>query len=154
MTSLKKTIANAVLSAALLALLSACDTPQDPLENPGQWTFVNYWAQWCKPCIKEIPELNELHAEDGYQVLGVNFDGAKGEDLEAQLSKLNVQFPTLPADPAARLGVERPQVLPTTVIIDPDGEVLQVLIGPQTRETLIAAIGAEAAETTAKSSTD
>lgn len=154
MTAPKTMISKTLLALALIAPLVGCGSSSDPLTNPGQWTFVNYWAEWCKPCIQEIPELNELHAEDGYQVLGVNFDGATGEDLEAQLAQLNVQFPTLPDDPAARLGIERPQVLPTTVIIKPDGAVLQVLIGPQTRETLITAIESREVSTAPESAGD
>ena len=30
----------------------------------GQWVLVNYWAEWCKPCLEEIPELNELDNPD------------------------------------------------------------------------------------------
>lgn len=123
----------------LSALLSACSGSPDPLSSPNGWTFVNYWAQWCKPCIKEIPELNALHGQEGYTVLGVNFDGATGEDLAAQLEALGVEFPTLDQDPAQRLGTERPVVLPTTLVLAPGGEVRGVLVGPQTQESLIAA---------------
>ncbi len=44
----------------------------------GQWLVINYWAEWCAPCRKEIPELNHLAEEGkakGFRVLGVNFDG-------------------------------------------------------------------------------
>ena len=30
----------------------------------GNWIVVNYWADWCAPCIKEIPELNEFADEN------------------------------------------------------------------------------------------
>lgn len=103
----------------------------------GQWVVINYWAQWCKPCIKEIPELNKLDRDNpNVTVLGVNYDGATGEELQAQLQKLGVSFTTLLADPAAQLGVPRPVVLPTTLIIDPEGEVRASLLGPQTLESL------------------
>ena len=127
--------------AAALALaigLSAC-TDSDPLVRNDQWTFVNYWAEWCKPCIKEIPELNALDTRDGYRVLGVNFDGETGAELDAQVAKLKVAFPTLAFDPAERYDLAAPAVLPTTLVIAPGGTLHTVLVGPQTTETLIAA---------------
>lgn len=42
----------------------------------GRWLLINYWAEWCAPCRKEIPELNQIHAEraaTGVAVLGVNY---------------------------------------------------------------------------------
>ena len=40
------------------------------------------------------------------------------------------------------LGIEQPQVLPTTIIVGPDGQVKSTLVGPQTEETLLEAIRA------------
>ena len=50
----------------------------------GQWLVINYWAEWCKPCRTEIPELNRLAVAlegQGARVLGVNFDALQGEAL-------------------------------------------------------------------------
>lgn len=129
----------------VLSWLTACSggSPPDPnsLDSTGDWTFVNYWAEWCKPCIKEIPELNLLHLRAGVRVLGVNYDGAVGTELQTQLDRLGVAFPTLDADPAARYGTARPQVLPTTLVIDPQGKLREILVGPQTEASLLAAAG-------------
>lgn len=134
-------------AALMLIILSlgACGKSDAPsavsLDKTGEWTFVNYWANWCKPCIKEIPELNDLHALEGVRVLGVNYDGAVGDELQAQLDSLKVQFPTLSADPAARYDIARPQVLPTTLVIDPNGALHAVLVGPQTEKSLLEVAG-------------
>ncbi len=132
----------------LIALLASCGGSQAPVGAldlqalRGQWVVINYWAQWCKPCIKEIPELNELDQEfEGVTVLGVNYDGETGEELAAQIEKLGVAFTTLAQDPSAALGVPRPVVLPTTLILDPEGQLDATLVGPQTLETLAAATG-------------
>lgn len=127
--------------AMVLLFLGACsgDNPTTISQFKGQWVVVNYWAQWCKPCIKEIPELNQLHANhDTIVVLGVNFDGEVGETLKDQEEQLGIAFPTLDYDPSAELGIERPKALPTTVIITPQGKVLEKLIGPQTEQSLLA----------------
>jgi len=111
-------------------------------ERRGQWVVINYWAQWCKPCIKEIPELNALDRDyPQVTVLGVNYDGATGEELEQQLSQLGIEFNTLDTDPAIQLGVPRPMVLPTTLILDPGGQLSATLVGPQTLESLAQATG-------------
>lgn len=145
----RKTIRRCVAAVLVAAwTVTGCSTetePTDLLEIRGDWTFVNYWAEWCKPCIKEIPELNALHQQSGFRVLGVNYDGASGEDLQRQLRTLGVEFPTLPADPAERFAVVRPQVLPTTLVLSPDGELQRVLIGPQTEASLLAAATKESA---------
>jgi thiol-disulfide isomerase/thioredoxin len=130
----------------LLTLLSACGSETSVAthssldELKGQWVFVNYWAQWCKPCIEEIPELNHLdNARKDVAVLGVNYEGATGDALKEQEEKLGVAFATI-ADPSAELGIPRPVVLPTTLLINPDGEFVEKLLGPQTKETLESAI--------------
>jgi thiol-disulfide isomerase/thioredoxin len=133
---------------ALLLALAGCGREPGDGRTPaledyrGRSLVVNYWAEWCTPCIAEIPELNALdRAYPDVAVVGVNFDGATGDELAAQLDKLGVAFPTLPADPAPSLGIARPAVLPTTLILDPAGRLTATLVGPQTLESLARATG-------------
>jgi len=136
-----------VLAAlSLCATLIACGDkpPQDPLSaNPeNKVTFINYWAEWCRPCREEIPELNSFQETHGDQVrvFGVNFDGAKDAELERQESQLGVAFATLAVDPGPSLGLPRPTGLPITIVLDREGRVVQQLEGEQTLETLEGAL--------------
>lgn len=117
-------------------------TPEADLQAlRGQWVVINYWAQWCKPCIEEIPHLNSLDSSyDQVTVLGVNYDGAEGAELEQQRQALGVEFASV-SDPAAQLGTPRPVALPTTLVLNPQGEVVATLVGPQTLESLARASG-------------
>jgi len=136
---------------SLPLLLAACSPGGTPGDSPtldelrGQWVVINYWAIWCKPCAQEIPELNALHELPGVTVLGVNYDGASGEELGQQLHKLGIGFPALDTDPAAALGTARPVVLPTSLVIDPAGQLRETLVGPQTLQSLARATGRELA---------
>ena len=108
-------------------------TPQNLEQYHGQWLVINYWAEWCKPCAEEIPELNALDQRySQVTVVGVNYDGASGPTLKQQVEKLGVEFGTLEADPAETLGIPRPRVLPTTLILNPEGKLAATLVGPQT----------------------
>lgn len=135
---------------ALVLMLGACNVDKPPPgalrldELAGRWVVINYWATWCQPCIREIPELNALHARyPQVEVLGVNYDGATGEKLQQQASDLNINFPLLITDPSAQLAVPRPMVLPTTLILGPDGQLRDTLVGPQTLESLARATSQE-----------
>ena len=137
------------MAAALAAALAACDREStfelaDGSERPwstfeGDWLVVNYWAKWCAPCRVEVPELNEMHAT-GTAVLGVNFDGLAGAELNADIAALDIHFPVVVHDPRKRWGATRPEVLPTTLMIAPDGNLHAVLVGPQDRESLARAM--------------
>jgi thiol-disulfide isomerase/thioredoxin len=135
----------ACLYPVLALLLGACSAGSAPpgslqLEQyAGRWVVINYWATWCKPCIQEIPELNALDEQyPQVTVLGVNYDGASGDELTRQAQDLGIAFTMLTTDPATALGVPRPAVLPTTLIIGPDGVLRQTLVGPQTLQSLAA----------------
>ena len=133
-----------------LFLLSACnDSASDRSDQPfslttyaGKWVVLNYWAEWCAPCIKEIPELNLLQAEheDDITVLAVNFDRVTGAELTALSEKMGIQFGLVDPDPAETLRLSRPASLPTTYIFDPTGKLAAKLVGPQTSAELLARI--------------
>ena len=106
---------------------------------PSQWKVINYWAIWCKPCREEIPELNQLNQIENVVVLGVNFDGKVGEALVSDAGDLGIAFHIID-DPAASLNIARPSVLPTTLVLSPEGLLVVTLVGPQTAESIMAYI--------------
>tara|TARA_B100000674_G_C37899058_1_gene942798 strand:- start:691 stop:1134 length:444 start_codon:yes stop_codon:yes gene_type:complete len=134
---------------AILFLLTSCQIDRDfLLQNgeavsfggaEGQWTIINYWATWCAPCRHEIPELNRfaLDYEDQYLLLGVNFDGATEDELIKQTQDLGIEFNNLLEDPRVLWELDRPNVLPETLIIDEEGQLRHRLVGPQNYESLV-----------------
>lgn len=141
------------LLVLVLGLCAACSQPDVRLADgsaarwsdwAGQWLVINYWAEWCAPCRVEIPELNRLHragAEAGVVVLGVNFDGVTGDAMDRLVDLFAIEFPVLLDDPGPRWAQARPAVLPTTLVIDPAGNLHEVLVGPQTYESLAESVG-------------
>ena len=100
----------------------------------GRWVLINYWAIWCAPCRKEIPDLNEFarNNSNNVAVYGVNFDGVQGNALDEQVKSLNIKFDTFLLDPRFRWDLEKSDILPETLIINENGELRHRLIGPQT----------------------
>jgi len=91
----------------------------------GQVVLLNFWASWCGPCRQEMPILDSMHNKYkslGFTVLGVNLD-AKSNKAIKYLKDTPVTFPVLydpKGDVSGEYGV---QIMPSTVIIDKDGNV-------------------------------
>jgi thiol-disulfide isomerase/thioredoxin len=104
----------------------------------GEWLVVNYWATWCAPCRKEMPELSELHEERAdVTVLGLAYEEVEDNDFEAFLQASPVSYPILKVDvyaPPQPFGA--PKVLPTTIILDQQGRAVKTFLGPVTRESI------------------
>ena len=104
----------------------------------GEWVVVNYWATWCTPCVKEMPELSALHEErDGVVVLGLAYEDVDDADFFEFLKKAPVSYPILKVDvfdPPQPFGA--PKVLPTTIILDPTGKAVKTFLGPVTRASI------------------
>ncbi len=108
----------------------------------GQWVVVNYWATWCAPCRKEIPDLSSLHDDrSDVTVLGLAFEDAEPQSFIDFLTDYPATYPILISDtynPPVALGA--PRALPTTFLVNPDGEIVETFIGPIKRDDLEQAI--------------
>ncbi len=113
-------------------------------EHRGQWVILNYWATWCAPCRKEIPELSELHEQrDDITVLGIAYEDIDEAMFGEFLDEFHVSYPILVADvyqPPEPFGA--PKVLPTTIILDPAGRAVKAFLGPVTRKDIEAFVNA------------
>ena len=126
-----------------LCIFSGCNA-ESPRKNIAElqdfekdWIVINYWADWCAPCIKEIPELNEF-ADDNKDifVFTFNFDQLDQEDLEPIARKFNIQVPSLITHPRDIWGIQTPPAVPATFFINPNGELVLSLFRPQTKDAL------------------
>ena len=103
----------------------------------GNWIVINYWADWCAPCIKEIPELNEFAQEnEDLIVYTFNFDQLEVDDLKPIAKKFNINVPSLISHPRDIWGIQTPPAVPATFFINPNGEITSSLFRPQTKEDL------------------
>jgi thiol-disulfide isomerase/thioredoxin len=104
----------------------------------GGWVVINYWATWCAPCRKEMPELSALHDErDDLTVLGLAFEDLDDAAFEEFLLEFHASYPILRVDvyqPPEPFGA--PRVLPTTIILDKQGRAVKAFLGPVTREAI------------------
>jgi len=107
-------------------------------EFRGKWVVLNYWATWCTPCRKEIPDLTALHdARDDIVVLGLAFEDTEMEVFDEFLEEFHPSYPLLQVDvyaPPEPFGA--PKALPTTIILDPRGYAVKTFMGPVVRSTI------------------
>jgi len=112
----------------------------------GKWIIVNFWATWCSPCIKEMPDISRFVAgRDGVGAIGLAFGDEDKADIVAFLAKHPVQYPIamVPIDKAPK-DFGAPKALPTTYLIGPDGTVAKKFTGPVTTTELEKAVAAGA----------
>lgn len=110
-----------------------------------KWVVLNYWATWCAPCRKEIPDLSALNeARDDVIVLGLAFEDTEIENFDEFLEEFQPSYPILLVDvyaPPEPFGA--PRVLPTTIILNPEGYAVKTFLGPVTREDIESFIDAK-----------
>lgn len=93
-------------------------------------TLIDFWATWCKPCNKAIPELNKIYdifKKQGVEIIGINCDGPRSISKVAPLSKsLKIQYPVL-IDINSEIKNElNILALPTLLIVDANDKVVWI----------------------------
>lgn len=133
--------AECAISSEALQTIQVLDTPE-PVEDVsfvladgssksikdymGRGLVLNFWATWCAPCVREMPELDAIKAElihDGIDVIAVSMDREGHSAIEKFYKDTSILHLEALHDPRSTAGRTLNILgLPTTLIINPRGE--------------------------------
>ena len=115
----------------------------DLSKQSGKWVIVNYWATWCSPCLKELPDISAYVTahKDKVAAIGLDFEDSDKADVEKFLKTHPLSYPVAQIDiDNPPKDFDTPKGLPNTYIIAPDGHLAKAFMGPITAKDLDAAI--------------
>lgn len=105
----------------------------------GRGVFLNFWGTWCKPCEREMPYMNnqyKVYKDQGVEILAVNV-GEPDFSINKFVQKHNLVFPILKDTSKDVLTLYNIQPLPTTILVDASGSIIEIETGELSEERII-----------------
>jgi len=110
----------------------------------GRPVLITFWATTCPSCIEEIPHLIDLYQElhpKGLEIIGVAMSYDPPDQVRAMVQQRQIPYPiVLDSQEQIAREFDNVRLTPTTVLISPDGRIVQYRLGlldmPKLRETI------------------
>jgi len=105
----------------------------------GKVVVVNFWATWCKPCLKEIPDLSRVYEKykgQGVIILGVLTDNPDSNQLLNFQSDHEMTYPVVRSNSDIMVSFMYPESLPTTFVYDRGGREVFTRVGAVSEQAL------------------
>lgn len=108
-------------------------------EMEGKVVLVDFWATWCPPCRQMIPELKQLYdkyKDRGFEILAISLDEGGAETVKNFVQNLNIDYPVLLGDRDITRKFGQINAIPTSFIIDKEGNIRDKHIGFRTADDM------------------
>ncbi|MBU1689408.1 MAG: TlpA family protein disulfide reductase [Gammaproteobacteria bacterium] len=105
----------------------------------GKWVLVNFWATWCPPCLKEIPDLIALHNEHKDKdlvVIGIATDYNSPKLVIDFAKEHRISYPVVLGNDAIVAQIGRLEGLPMTYMFNPQGKMVAYNVGALTQKAV------------------
>jgi thiol-disulfide isomerase/thioredoxin len=142
-----KTVEKRIDRASNFSWTDSNGKPIDFDSYRGTVTLVNFWATWCGPCRKEIPDLISLSKEfanRNVKVIGISVDRGPNiiGDIRTFIQDAGIPYQIIIANDDLVDAYGNPRMIPTTFLIDKDGKIVETLVGGRSKEFLAQSITA------------
>jgi len=108
-------------------------------EYRGKIVIIDFWATWCPPCRKGIPDLINIQKEykNKVAVIGISLDTDTKKDVVPFMKNMGINYPVVYANSQVVQDYGNVEAIPTSFVINKEGKIVNQHIGLTPKETYI-----------------